>query len=86
MMRVIWKSASVMAGRISALIPDIVRSPVLHQPRCTTSPRPKDGNHPRTTAKIQISRMPVRNVGSETPISEIAITARESQVSRWSPV
>ena len=50
-MSVIWKSPSVIAGRISDFSPEAVKRPVLHQPSCTTSPRPKEGSHPRPTAK-----------------------------------
>ncbi len=86
MISVIWKSASVIAGRTSALRPESVRNPVVQPPICTTSPRPKDGSQPSTTAKIQISRMPVRKVGSETPIREPAMKRRESQLSGRRPV
>ena len=61
---------SVMAGRIMADNPDAVKKPLLHQPICTTSPRPKDGSTLSQTANTRISRMPIRNVGSDTPISE----------------
>ena len=39
----------------------------------TTSPRPNAGSHRRFAAKTQMSRIPIRNVGSETPSSEIVI-------------
>ena len=73
MISVIWKSASVIAGMIRDLRPDTVRNPVVHQgPRRTTSPRPKDGNQPSVTEKRVISRIPVRKVGSDMPISDNA--------------
>ena len=50
--------------------PSRVSRPVVHQPICTVSPRPKLGNQPRVTANTRISRMPIRKVGSETPSSE----------------
>jgi hypothetical protein len=40
MISVIWNRPSVMEGRISALRPDQVRKPVVHQPSRTVSPRP----------------------------------------------
>ena len=49
--------------------------PVLHHPICTTSPRPKLGNQPRVTANTRISRMPIRNVGSDTPSSEMVMNS-----------
>ena len=51
MISVSWNSDRVIAGRISDLSPLSVRSPVRHQPMSTTSPRPKDGSHPSSTAK-----------------------------------
>ena len=82
MISVIWKSDSVIAGRISAFRPLLVRSPVVHQPSATVSPRPNDGSQPRSTAKTRISRMPIRNVGRLTPTSEAASSRCESHVSR----
>ena len=86
MIKVIWNSESVIAGRISALSPLLVRKPVVHQPSATVSPRPNEGSQPRMTAKTRISRIPIRNVGSDTPISEIASSSCESQESRRSAV
>ena len=39
MINVIWMSDSVIVGRISAFSPLLVRSPVVHQPSATVSPR-----------------------------------------------
>ena len=50
MIRVIWNRPSVIDGMISALRPETVSSPVVHQPIRTTSPRPNDGSQPSTTA------------------------------------
>ena len=57
-----------MPGRISDLSPLTVRKPVVHQPRSTTSPRPKEGSQLSDTAKTRISTMPVTKVGVEMPI------------------
>ena len=46
MISVIWNSDSVIAGRISAFSPLVVRRPVVHQPSATVSPRPNDGSQP----------------------------------------
>ena len=70
MISVSWNRPSVIDGRISALRPEMVRKPVVHQPICTVSPRPKDGSQCSITAKIRISRMPIRKVGSDTPSSD----------------
>ena len=40
-----------MAGRMIALRPDSVSSPVRHQPRSTVSPRPNEGSQLSVTAK-----------------------------------
>ena len=45
---------------ISALIPLTVSRPVVHQPRSTTSPRPKVGNHPKMTPNTNINKMPIK--------------------------
>ena len=50
--------------------------PALGQPICTVWPRPNDGSQCRLTANIRIRRMPIRKVGSEIPISEIAWNSR----------
>ena len=50
MIRVIWNRPSVIDGMISALRPEIVSRPVVHQPSRTTSPRPNDGSQPKVTA------------------------------------
>jgi len=47
-----------------------------------TSPRPKLGSHFKVTANSKISRMPIRKVGSDTPISEIAISAWDARLPR----
>ncbi len=85
-MSVIWKSESVIAGRISAFNPLLVRSPVVHQPSATVSPLPNDGSQPSRTAKTRISRMPIRNVGRLTPMSEPASSRWESHAFRCSAV
>jgi hypothetical protein len=53
MISVSWNRPSVMEGRISALMPLVVRNPVVHQPRRTVSPRPKEGSQPSQTEKVQ---------------------------------
>ena len=73
---VIWKIASVIAGMISDFRPLVVRNPVVHQPIWTTSPRPKVGSQRSMTPKTRISRMPIRNVGSEMPISDSVMKPR----------
>jgi hypothetical protein len=45
---------------------------VVHGPSRTVAPRPKDGSQPSVTAKAQISRRPIRNVGRLTPTSDSA--------------
>ncbi len=67
-------------------MPDQVRNPVLHQPSCTTAPRPKLGSQPSSTEKIRISRMPIRKVGSETPTRLPTMKAREANDLRQIPV
>ena len=37
-------------GRIIAFNPEIVKNPVVQNPKSTTSPLPKDGNIPKITA------------------------------------
>ncbi len=69
-------------GRTSDFRPETVRNPVLHHPRSTVSPRPKEGSHPSSTAKIQISSTPIRKVGSDTPMSEPDSTSCASQPRR----
>ena len=49
MISVIWNRPSVIEGMISAFKPDSVRRPVVHQPICTTSPRPNEGSQPSVT-------------------------------------
>ena len=51
-------------------IPLGVSSPVLHQPSCTTSPRPKAGSQPSVTENTRISRMPTAKLGNDTPSTE----------------
>jgi len=70
MMSVSWNTASVTAGSTMWCQPSAVSSPLLHQPSATTSPRPKLGNQPSPTEKNKISRMPIKNVGSDTPSSD----------------
>ncbi len=84
MISVSWKSASVTAGSVMWIQPFVVSSPVLHQPRLTTSPRPKLGNQPRCTANTRISRMPIRKVGKDTPNSEIVMKTWLRKVPRLS--
>ena len=75
MMSVVWNSASVIDGRISDFHPLSVRSPVVHHPIATVSPRPKLGSQPSCTANTRISRMPMRKVGRLTPTSDAASSA-----------
>jgi hypothetical protein len=86
MMSVIWMSDSVIVGRINALRPLLVNKPVVHQPNATVSPRPNDGSQPRFTAKIRISRMPIRKLGRLTPISDAASSTCDSGEFRRSAV
>ncbi len=84
MISVSWKTASVTAGSTMWCQPLAVRRPVVHQPICTVSPRPKLGNQPRPTANTRISRMPIRKVGSDTPSSEIVTNTWLRKVPRRS--
>ena len=86
MIKVIWNSAKVIAGMIRALSPPAVRNPVVHQPRSTTSPRPKVGSQRSQTPNTRISRIPIRKVGSDTPISDKVMNSLERKPSRWRPV
>ena len=70
MISVSWNTASVMAGSTMWCQPLRLSRPVVHQPRSSTSPRPKLGNHPSQTVNTRISRMPIRKVGNETPSSD----------------
>ena len=79
MISVSWNTPSVTDGRISAFSPAQVRKPVLHPPTLTVSPRPKLGSQPSHTAKVRISRMPIRKVGRLTPIRLKVRKARLSQ-------
>ena len=71
---------------MSDLMPLQVARPVLHQPSATVSPRPNEGSQPSITENTRISRMPMRNVGSETPTSDSASIACDSHESRRSAV
>jgi hypothetical protein len=82
MISVIWNSDSVITGRISAFNPDLVRSPVVHHPSATVSPRPNDGSQPSCTAKTRISRMPIRNEGRLTPTSDVVSSSCAPQLPR----
>ena len=84
MISVSWKTASVIAGSTRCRQPSTLVMPVVHGPKATTSPRPKLGSHFSVTAKTRISRMPIRNVGSDTPISEIVIIVCDRNVPRLS--
>ena len=64
----------MIAGRISDFRPEAVRRPVSQKPSFTVSPRPNDGSQPSSTENSQISKTPIRNVGSDTPMSEVVIT------------
>ena len=86
MIRVIWNSPSVTAGRMIALRPEPVSNPVLQKPSWITSPRPNDGSTCKVTANTKMSRIPIRNVGSEMPISDTARNSFESQDCRLSAV
>ena len=84
MIKVIWNRPSVIDGRISALRPETVSRPVVHQPIATVSPRPKEGSQPSSTENTRINRMPMRKVGSDTPISDTVMNRCDSQESRRS--
>ena len=70
MIRVSWNTASVMAGKVMWCQPLAVNNPVLQNPSWVTSPRPKLGNQPSKTAKINISKIPIKKVGSDTPSND----------------
>ncbi|CPM32111.1 Uncharacterised protein [Bordetella pertussis] len=61
-------------------------SPVDHHPSEMTSPRPKLGSQRNCTPNTSISRMPIRNVGSEMPASESAMNVLDSTPWRRSAV
>ena len=84
MISVSWKTASVIAGSTRWRQPSTLVIPVVQGPKATTSPRPKLGSHFSVTANTRISRMPIRNVGSDTPMSEIVIIACETNEPRLS--
>ena len=63
-----------------------VSRPEVQLPTCTVSPRPKLGSHCSSTAKTQISRTPIRKVGSDTPTSETVMIVLDSQPLRLSAV
>ena len=86
MISVIWNRPSVIDGRIRDFSPEAVSSPVVHQPIATVSPRPNEGSQPSRTANTRISRMPMRNVGSDTPISDTARKNCDSHELRFSAV
>ena len=86
MISVTGKKPSVIAGRISAFSPLVVSSPVLQSPIFTVSPRPNEGSQPSHTAKMRMRKMPMRKLGSDTPMSEVVSSAREIQLSRLSAV
>ncbi len=72
----IWKTAIVSVGITSAFKPLTVSSPVVQTPRSTVAPRPNEGSQPRLTLNIQISRIPMKNDGSEIPRSDRNNAAR----------
>ena len=76
--KAISNEASDIAGMISAALPVVVRKPVCHQPRSTTSPRPKAGSHCSSTEKVRISRMPITNAGTETSTIDMMCRPRAS--------
>ena len=55
---------------MSAFSPEVVSKPVDHEPTITVSPRPKEGSTPSHTAKMRMRKMPMRKLGSDTPMSE----------------
>ena len=67
---VIWNSDKVMPGRIKALRPLGVSSPVLQPPISTVSPRPKAGSHCRVTENNRMNRIPRAKLGKEMPSTE----------------
>ena len=52
----------------------------------TTLPRPNDGSQPSTTENTKMSRMPIKNVGNDTPISEKASSSCDNHDRRCRPV
>ena len=84
MINVSWKIASVIAGSTRWRQPSTLVIPVVQGPNATTSPRPKLGSHLSVTAKTRMRRMPIKKVGSETPIRETVINACDMKVPRLS--
>ena len=48
-----------------------VKNPVFQKPISTTSPLPNDGSIPKITENRYINNIPITNVGSETPKSDM---------------
>ena len=86
MISVIWNRPSVIAGRIRAFSPEVVSKPVVQKPMRMTSPRPNEGRTPSVTGNRKINRMPIKNVGSEMPISDAARKMFDSHERRCSAV
>jgi hypothetical protein len=63
----------VIDGSTRCFQPSTVSNPVDQLPQVTTSPRPKLGSIFSQTAKARISKMPIKNVGSDTPSSDNVI-------------
>ncbi len=57
----------------------MVRKLVVHPPTSTVWPRPNDGSQCRMTEKNRIKRMPIKKVGSDTPINDTACSSRLDQ-------
>ncbi len=81
-----WNTASVIAGSTRCFQPSNVSQPVDQPPSITTSPRPKLGNNLSITANTRISRMPIRNVGSDTPSSDNVMNTCEPKRPRRNAV
>ena len=82
MISVSWNTASVIAGKIRWRQPSTVKRPLVQWPSATTSPRPKAGSQRRLAANTEISRIPIRKVGSDTPSSENVISTCEPKLPR----
>ena len=67
---VIWNSDKVTPGRINAIRPLGVSSPVLQPPTITVSPRPKAGSQCKVTENNRMNRIPRAKLGSEMPSTE----------------
>ena len=76
----------MIEGIIRDFKPEAVKKPLVHQPISTTSPLPKVGSQRNMTPKNKISRIPIKNVGNDTPTSEIVMNVLERKPYRLSAV